>query len=421
MTPGPAGHLLRGSASIAVGLAVAGAGTVLMLALTARSLAPSDYAAFAVWWTVATLLSALFGVFEAYLARLVVTAQATHGDPREVSGQALARAQVTALSVGGAVVLASPLLARELFAGHRGLAWLLAVYTVLGALQSLQRGAATGLARYSTVAQQLLADGLLRATVIGTLFAAGVRDPVAFAAAACAAAAASLAVADRGATQWRSRPRWRGPASTFTPVALLSVGAMGPLLANSGSAPWLAAFGDQSAQQVGAFVGALTLSRVPSQFVAAAFGPLMTALSHAVEDRDVETFRRLQRRADRATALGCLVFVLGFGLLGPPVLQLYLGSQFTLSATVMLLLGAASGLMLSAVVRQAGLAARGQWGDISLAWLLGGVTMIVVLLLPVPPVSRAAAAPVAAVTVALLVLVFRAHPVQDIAKDAVRP
>ena len=421
MTAGPTGSLLKGSASIAIGLAVAGAGTLVMLALTARALAPDDYAAFAVWWTVATLMAAAFGVFEAYLARLVVTEQAAHRDARAVSGQALARAQLMALGLAVGAVGASPVLAREVFAGHRALAWLLAVYVVLGALQSLQRGAATGLARYSTVARQLVADGLLRALTVAALLAVGVRDPVAVAAVACAAAAVSLLVADRGASEWRSRPRWRGPASTFSPVALLLVGAIGPLLANSGSAPWLAAYGDQSAQKIGAFVGALTLSRVPSQFVAAAFGPLMTALSHAVEAGDTEGFRRLQRSADRATAMGCVAFVLAFGLLGPWVLRIYLGDQFRLSSTVLLLLGAASGLMLAAVVRQAGLAARGQWSDIALAWLLGGATMVVVLLLPVPALTRAASAPVAAVTVALLVLVFRAKPVPDIEKDAVGP
>lgn len=413
--------LLAGSASIAVGLVFAGGGSVAMLAMTARALRPVEYAAFAVWWTVATLLATAFGVFEAYLARLVVTEVAAHRDPRPVSGQVLGRAQLMALALGAGSLLASPVLARSLFHGHLPLALLLAVFVLLGALQSVQRGAATGLALYRTVALQLTTDGLLRAGITGGLIATGVRDPAAFAAGACVAALVSLVVADRGSSVWRARPRRRGPVRTFRPVALLLVGAVGPLLANSGSAPWLAAFGDQSARTVGAFVGALTLSRVPSQFIAAAFGPLMTSLSHAIEADDVEGFQRLQRKADRATALVCLAFVAAFGLLGPRVLRVYLGEGFRLSSWVMVLLAAASGLMLSAVVRQAGLAARGQWNEIALAWSLGAVAMGSVLLLPIPALTRAAGAPVAAVAVALAVLVWRATPLPHNEKDAVRP
>ena len=62
-------QLAAGSLVVAVGLITAGVGTVLMMALAARALPASDYASFAVWWTVATLLGTSFGVFEAYLAR----------------------------------------------------------------------------------------------------------------------------------------------------------------------------------------------------------------------------------------------------------------------------------------------------------------------------------------------------------------
>ena len=62
-------------------VAVTGIGTVAMMAVAARALPASEYAGFAVWWTVATLMGTSFGVFEVYLARLVAAARAGGGDP----------------------------------------------------------------------------------------------------------------------------------------------------------------------------------------------------------------------------------------------------------------------------------------------------------------------------------------------------
>ena len=57
---------------MAIGLAVTGLGTIAMLGIAARSMPSAEYADFVVWWTVATLLGTSFGVFEVYLARLLI-------------------------------------------------------------------------------------------------------------------------------------------------------------------------------------------------------------------------------------------------------------------------------------------------------------------------------------------------------------
>jgi hypothetical protein len=62
-------RLAGGALTVGVGLTATGIGTIVMMAVSARSLSPDAYAAFAVWWTMATLLGTSFGVFEAYLAR----------------------------------------------------------------------------------------------------------------------------------------------------------------------------------------------------------------------------------------------------------------------------------------------------------------------------------------------------------------
>lgn len=400
------GRLIGGTAVVAVGLAVAGGGTVAMFALAARGMPTAQYAAFAVWWTVATLLGITFGVFEAYLARLVITEAAAGRDPRQVTADLAGRAAMTAVGLSVACVLLAVPLARTFFSGSIRTALLLAVFLCLAAAQSIQRGVATGARRFRAVAGQLSADGILRAAFLAALVTTDRASLEAAVAAACLASVAALVVGDRLCPQWRVSPRWSGHTVPARPLLLLLVGAVGPVLANSGSAPWLAAVGDESPTTIGAFVGALTLSRLPTQFVAAAFGPLLAELSHAVEAQDEQRFRQLQRAADAACAAAGAAFVLAFGLLGQLVLSVYLGPQFRLPVATLVLLAAASGLMLSAVVRQAGLAALDAWRTIAAAWTAGAAALLATLLLPVEPLTVAATAPVVAVAVALGVLVL---------------
>ena len=86
MTPDAQGRrqasrqLANGTLLITIGLVVSGLGTLGMIAVAARALPTHEYAAFAVWWTVATC--SLFGVFEAYLTRLVITDSAPAGRTR---------------------------------------------------------------------------------------------------------------------------------------------------------------------------------------------------------------------------------------------------------------------------------------------------------------------------------------------------
>jgi O-antigen/teichoic acid export membrane protein len=401
---GHVGRLIGGTAFVALGLAGAGAGTLGMFALAARGLPADQYAAFAVWWTIGTLLGFTFGVFEAYLARLVVTDLAAGRDPSAVTGDLAGRALQTAVAMSAACALLAFPLAGTFFGDSVAAALLLPLFLSLTAAQAVQRGVATGHRRFGAVAGQLGTDGILRAAFLAVLMATGTATLVTAIAAACAASLLALLVGDRLCPPWRVRPSWSRHRVPAKPLLLLLVGAVGPVLANSGSAPWLAAVGEQSPTTIGAFVGALTLSRLPTQFVAAAFGPLLAELSHAVEAMDERRYRQLQRGADAACAAIAMVFVLGFALLGQQALAIYLGPEFELPVATLALLAAASGLMLSAVVRQAGMVAMDGLNTIAAAWTAGAGALLVTLLLPLEPLTRAAAAPLAAVLVALVVL-----------------
>lgn len=402
----PHRELLGGAGAIAVGLTFAGAGTLAMLGLAARAMPPSAYAAFAVWWTAAALLNNVFGVFEAYLARLVVTETAAGRTSETSVSQVAARTILVAVGLGSACLLLTPTLARTFFADSVALVVLLPVFLSSGAVQAVQRGAAIGHRRYRAVGVQYAADGIVRGAATVTLLALGADEPGMYAAAACVASATSVLAADRLSSHWRVLPRWRGPVTSFRPVLFLLVGAVGPVVATNGTAPWLAASAASTPVMLGAFVGGLTLSRIPTQFMAAAFGPLLAELSHAVEAGDEARFRALQRGADLASAVALVAFVATFATLGPLGMSLYLGPPYRLPVHILVLLAASSGLMLWAVVRQAGLGARGKWHTIATGWTVSILGLGLVLSLPIPVLLRAAGAPVAALAVALAILVL---------------
>src|SRR4051794_40833689 len=149
MTTGPDGvrtarrQLAGSTVTVSAGLAASGLGTVAMMAIAARSLPADEYAGFAVWWTVATLATMAFGVFEVYLARLVVTARATNGDEKAVIGLLDGRALTIVAALGAGLLIAVPLGLPSLFADDLGAALLLPVFTAVVATQALQRGTCT--------------------------------------------------------------------------------------------------------------------------------------------------------------------------------------------------------------------------------------------------------------------------------------
>ena len=394
-------QMATGTLLVAVGLTVTGAGTVAMMAMSARSMPATEYAAFAVWWTVATLLGTSFGVFEAYLARLLIGTFSAGRSPDVVTGLMLGRAALVVVVLAAALLALAPLLAGRLFADHVWAAVLLPLFTALAAAQALQRGAATGRHDFGAIAAQLSADGIARVALVGALALAGADTVDTLAVACVLAAAVSLLVGGWRVGPWLAAPRLRGAEAAVKPLIFLLVGSVGPLLANNGSVPWLAATHSVDAYTLGAFAGAVTLSRIPTQFVSAVFSPLLAHLSQTVENDDRTTFRHLRRSAEvAAVALG-VVYVLVFGVLGPWLLSVYLGPQYRLEVWVLVVLAAASSGMFVVVVQQAGLAALDRWSRIALAWVGGTAAFVVVLAVPGDTLLRATVAPLAGVLPAM--------------------
>jgi O-antigen/teichoic acid export membrane protein len=396
--------LAGGSALVAVGLVLNGLGTVVVLALVARLLPATHAADFTVWWATATLLGTACGAFEAHLARLLITDLAAGEGHARATGALVGRTLLTVTSAGAVLVALSPLLASRLFSGALVPALLLPVFTALGAAQALQRGAATARHDFGAIARQLGSDGVFRATVVGLLVAAGVDSPSALAAACCVAAAMSVAFAGARRTSWWATPRLRAADVPVLPILYLFVGTVGPLLVNNGSVPWLRSTHSVDSATVVAFGAAVVLSRIPTQLVSAAFNPLLAHLSSAVEEGDEAGFGRVVRVAGVATAALGATYVVLFALVGPWALTVWLGPGYALRASYLAVLAAASAGMLVIVVFQAALGALDRWSRIAAGWGVGAVAFGLTLLLPVSTLSRATAAPMAAVLTAVAVM-----------------
>jgi O-antigen/teichoic acid export membrane protein len=375
-----------------------------MVAMAARSLSPEKYASFATWWATATLLATVFGVFEAHLTRLVITEIVENRRPKSVIGIMTGRAWFVATSMSVLTLIGAPWLATTLFHGSLSAALLLPVFVMIAATQSIMRGAATGHRRFIAVGGQLGTDGLLRALLVGVVVVAGRSSVTLFALAACFSAASSLLVGNHLFPQWRARPRLRSSYVPWRPVLFLLAGAVSPVLIYNGSVPWLSATHSVSAVTLGAFAGVMTLSRLPTQLGSAAFGPVLSYLSHAVDTGDRHSFRRTRRSAEAICLVGGIIFVLAFTLLGRWILSIYLGPSYKIPMDKMGLLAAASAVMLLAILQQAGLAAHRKWSSVGVSWMVSTFAFIVVLFLPVSTLERAALAPLAAVTVAYVAM-----------------
>lgn len=382
-----------------------GVGTIVMMALSARSMRPAEYAAFAVWWTMATFLGTSFGVFEAYLARLAITEVTAGRDAKRVTGAIAGRALVVVAVIAAVLFALAPWLSTRLFGGSLGATVVLPIFIFLSATQAIQRGSATGHSRFRAIGGQLATDGIARALLAGVLVATGLDSITTFAVATCVSAGLSLLVGGRMCPQWLGRPRLRGDGVSSRPLVMLLIGSVGPLLVSNGSVPWLASTHAVSPYTLGAFAGAVTLSRLPTQFVAAAFGPLLAQLSHSVEVGDKNAFDRLRRFADAGALLLGVAFVIAFAAIGPWILRAYLGPGYQLSVINLAALATASGLIFVTVVPQASLAALDRWSTIALSWMFGTAAFAGVLLLPVSPLRRAATAPLATVVTALVLMV----------------
>ena len=410
----PATRFSGSALVIAGGLSLTGLGTLIMMGLTARWLSPKDYQGFVTWWAVATFFGAGFGVFETYIARLVVRDLALATSPRPVIAVITARAWLAVALVALVAVALRSSLAHSLFQGSLSAAALLPIFVAIGMFQCVQRGIATGHRRFIMNGAQFATDGILRA-----VFVVGAHDFLSstlatYAAAACLSAACSVVVSFVILPETRVLPRFRGALVSWRPLGHLLISVASVMLINNGTVVWLSATHSVPAVTLGAFAGVMALSQIPTQLSSAVASPTLSHLAHALDTGDHHLFRQLRRRVILATFWLGAIFVVGFALLGHDILAIYLGSRFTLQRTYMVLLATGSAVMLLAMVEQAVLNSRNKWHNVALAWALAIAGFVVTLVLPLSTVLRASLAPFISVSIAFLgMFILSNHSVTD--------
>lgn len=396
---------LKGPAQIALGLGLSGVGTVLMIAAASRMMSEGAFASFVTWWVTATLVAVIFGVFEVYLARSLVGLAGTEPRARAIRGQLTGQALLLVVLISIPVWLASLWLSNEIFGGALGATIALPLFALIAALQALQRGSAVGVGRFDIVGLQLSVDGVLRPILVAGMILLFPDSVLAAVVGTLLSGVTSILVA-----RIRMGPSWGVPRPfsrvvLTVPVAWLLAGSLGPVLIGNLVVPWFAAY-EADPLLVGGFGAALTLSRIPTQFVSAAFAPIMVSLAALVEAGDDLGHRRALARALRIAVILGAAFVAGFWLLGPWLLSLYVGSTYSVPRWVLACLAAASSGLFLAAVEQASLASLELWRRIAISWLVGAVVFGLVLAVPVEPLLRGALAPVLAVAAALTVMML---------------
>ena len=394
--------VLRGSALMALGLVISGVGTLVMVAIASRGLPPSQFAVFTTWWLTATILAPMMGVFEVYLARAILARSSTGLPEEEAISQLFGLSLVAVGVVASLTVLAAPVLADRVFGGDLWAPLTIPVFVAVVALQSIQRGVASGRRAFGVIGLQLSLDGVLRALLAGLVIWGGAGSLV-FITPILAGLVSVAAVSPR-LQGWMHPPRPRHRAVEVSPIGWLLVAAGGPVLIGNAVAPWFAAAAVSDVAVVAGFSAALLVSRVPTQLASAAFAPVMAQMARLVDRGDVHGLGRTRRKALVWAALIGAAFTTAYMVLGQWALSLYVGPGYEVPRWTLGLLAGASALLFLATIQQAALTAQNRWGTIAVAWVSGTVAFGATLLLPVSPIVRASLAPFVGVLVAAIAM-----------------
>ncbi len=391
----------------AIGLGAVGLSTVVVNAVASRQFPGTPFATLSVWWTLSLSVGLCFAVLEAYLPKVLGDALLLGEDGRPIQALMARRVAVALTAIVALAAVTSPWTIQRWFDGSTVLLVLAVAYVVVLALQSFQRGVAVARGRFSAFASQMITDAGLRIAICLGLVVAGSATPQTVAGAIVLSGAMSLVVGSAFVTSWWT---WSNPRTSLSwfPLLALFVAALGPSIMNNATVPWLSNQSDADPYAVGAFAGAVGLSRIPIMFVGAIYAPIIRPLVDASARGDHHGFRRTYRMSIALGAGLALTFAVAGWLVGPWAVSIYLGPQYTVAPGVAAVLALTSGIGLMGAGGQAAVVAQGRWIANPRASSIGLVGFALVLaLLPSSPQLVAAVAGL--VGIGLLVLVMMSH------------
>jgi O-antigen/teichoic acid export membrane protein len=365
---------------MAIGLGFNGFAAYVFLAAAGRALGADDSGQVSVLWASLYLIgTGLFLPLEQELSRSIAARRA-RGESwgmlvRQVSRFGIVLCGAVAL----VVLIASPWLADTLFRGDMGFVLAL-VYGVAGvALSYAVRGFLAGSGRYYGYATFYLVDGATKALPAVVLVAVGIDWPMAFALTVTTSALiGAIAPMSRGA-----RLGEPGSPAPWAPLRrslgyLLFTALLTSVVLNSGTiaVEVLATAGE--ADKASVFLSGLVIARVPLFFFQAIQAIVLPRLSHSAASDDMGGFRSLLRLLMVGIAGLTVLAVIVSAAIGPAVVEILFGSDFTLSARDMALLTLASMLMMAAMtVNQAQIALHHQH-ETGWPWAVGTAVFVAV-------------------------------------------
>jgi O-antigen/teichoic acid export membrane protein len=408
-------HGLRGLAEqlgpVAAGLVVLGLGSFAFLSIAGRALGPVDFAPVATLWVLFNASAlAFFQPIEQELGR-ATAARITHGlGARPVLVRCLLVGVGVTACLGLLVLFLRQTLDEQTFNGRSTLAPLLLLGLVGLLAEHVLRGLFSGNERFGRYGGQLAADGLLRTVLPGLVVLASMATVTSLSA-ALVVAPLLAAVLTAGRVSRLSRPGppipWREllPAlGTLTAAAILS-----QLIVNAAPIAAAVLATPEEADRAGIFIAALVLTRIPLFFfgaVQAIFLPSLARLS-AVDDR--HGFRRQTAQVLVLVGGAGAVFVAGLAAVGPWVLEVLYGPEFTADRTVLVVLGlGAAAYMIAQALAQAVIALRAYRAPLY-AWAAGSAVFFAGLALPLSLETRVSMALLCggAVAAAVMALLLR--------------
>ncbi|WP_431198150.1 lipopolysaccharide biosynthesis protein [Leifsonia xyli] len=369
----------------------------------------AGYGVFSVFWSALFLVvGILFGLQQESTRATAQTVRETQQAAESAAPGAGRRTSLWAFAAVAAVVVAVAVLLTSLVwavpslgAANAGLAWFVAVGAGLNCLVAAASGVMAGAGMWRQLATIVALDGILR--VIGVVAVLSVtHDIVPLAVAVILPFPLSLAIvfltAPRALVQ---------NARVALGVRSLVANTGRTMLAASATAVLINGFplvlsffaGPENHSDLGSLVLAVTLTRAPILVPLTALSSfLVSRFSHHPE----QTARTIGLLFAGIAAV-ILVLCGAAWLWGEPVMHLVFGSQFDLSAGVLVALIASSGLIGALFVSGSAVLARNLHGLYAAGWVAASVVTLALLFVPLPLAGRAALALAAGPAVGLVV------------------
>lgn len=372
--PLPEGTLVVGG-----GLIVNGLATFAFLSIAGRVLGPEDFAPLGVLWALVFFAGpGLFLPLEQEVSRALANRWARNLGVGTLVRQAAVIGGVTCGVVGAIALVVWPFVLDDLLRGDVALFVAFVVGTAGYAAVHLTRGVLAGEGRFRGYARLFVGEGVPRVVLAAILAVVGVELAGAYGALVALAPFLGVLLGLRGEHDLVTE----GPEAEWGEL----LAAMGSLLVASLSAAFLLNAGTLAVEylatpsqeeEAGIFLAALVVARVPLflfQAVQATLLPKLSALAGAGR------FHEFRSRLGRLLAVvGAIAVVgtVGAAIIGPTVVHLMFGEEYSVGGPDLAMLALAMGLFMVAVsLGQALIALSGQaW--VAVGWATGAVLFVV--------------------------------------------